>query len=131
MDIEGAEFEAFPDILKHANNITGIAIEIHFDDPVTKTNKAHQINKAIKLLSGIDQKFLLVHLHANNCSPNSFTTQNSKGEISEVLELTYINKSLVDRYDIAKNQSHPSELDITNCLENPDPTFEVLVNNDK
>jgi len=115
MDIEGAEFEALPDVLKFSKNITGIAIEIHF------WRDASDFKKAIELLKLIEQDFILVHLHASNCRNSGFYTKNSTGPISRTLEFSFINKNLVQKYQISKNQTHPSDMDMTIC-----PTIEDL-----
>ena len=120
MDIEGAEYDAFIDILKHVKNITGIALEIHF------FNSLNEYNKAITLLSKLNQKFFLIHVHGNNCCKAKFTTKNSKGYIPKILELTYINKSLVNKANLASNQSHPTTMDLPNYPDKEDLAFEIL-----
>ncbi len=119
MDIEGAEYQAFEDILRHAPDITGIVLEIHF------THRA-QIEKAVRLLSQINQNFLLVHLHGNNCTDTYFSTKRTVGKVPAVLELTYINKQLIKHYHLATEQTHPTSMDMPNCLSKPDVQFEIL-----
>jgi hypothetical protein len=119
MDIEGAEYEAFDDILTHHAKITGIVLEIHFGDQKTT-------DQAIKLLHSLFENFVLLHVHGNNCG-SYFTTKNSIGSIPKVLELTYIHKSLVTNYHLSKNQSHPLEIDMPNNPNQKDCEFEVLV----
>lgn len=120
MDIEGAEYEAFDDILKNSSNVTGIVIEIHF-------MREGEITKAIKLLSNLQKDFILLHVHGNNYQTRrSFAASNVKGLVPKVLELTYINKSLVTKFKVAANQSHPVEgLDMPNNKEYNDCEFMV------
>lgn len=120
MDIEGSEYEAFTDILPHHNNITGIVLEIHFRD--------HERTKqAVRLLSDLGKHFVLLHVHGNNCCVKSgFSTLNSIGVIPDVIELTYINKNLVDKYMLSPDQSHPTSLDMPNRSDQPEAIFNIL-----
>ncbi|MCX7115221.1 MAG: FkbM family methyltransferase [Gammaproteobacteria bacterium] len=117
MDIEGAEYQVFNDILKHAAHITGIVLEIHVDN--------FTLPQAIKLLSALKQQFLLLHVHGNNYAQLYFSSKNATGRIPQVLELTYINKSLVTGYQISKNQSHPLPIDMPNNANQKDVRFTI------
>lgn len=119
MDIEGAEYEAFEGILPYHSSITGIALEIHFHD-------IEATKKALKLLSSLDKNFVLLHVHGNNCCVG-FSTPNSIGKISRVLELSYIHKSLITNYHVAKDQTHPTAIDMPNNIGTPEAEFEVLL----
>lgn len=121
MDIEGAEYEAFEDILKSPFNITAIVIEVHFV-------REGEISKAIKLLSNLQKDFVLLHVHGNNYEKyRSFSAANVKGLVPKVLELTYINKALVTNFKVSDNQSHPVEgLDMPNNRYTEDIEFSVL-----
>ena len=120
MDIEGAEYDVFQDILKHQSNITGIVIEIHFQ------NKS-SIKKAINFLQELQKDFILLHVHGNNNASKRFTSKYAVGEIPQVLELTYINKNLVDHYDVSSNQKHPVDMDMPNVPEKKDDSFEIIL----
>lgn len=119
MDIEGAEYEVFDDILKHKNHITSVVIEVHF-------GSMDQTLKVLNLITELNKDFVLVHLHANNNSIECFSTSNTKGLVPKVLELTYVNKSLVSRYELSENQSHPTELDFPNSDRIADYEFTIL-----
>jgi hypothetical protein len=120
MDIEGSEYEAFTDILPHHQQITGIVLEIHF-------RNHSNTQKAVKLLSNLSKEFVLLHVHANNCCNDpGFTTVNAAGTLSDVIELTYINKALINEYELSDNQSHPTAMDMPNNREKADIEFEVL-----
>lgn len=123
MDIEGAEYDAFEDIYQYSNNITGIVLEIHFNSNI------EQVIDAIKLLTRLDKDFYLIHLNANNCCYDTFTTPNSKGKISKVLELTFINKHLVHHAEISHDQSHPLQIDEINCPMIERFNFEIIAQN--
>lgn len=118
MDIEGAEYDAFEDIYKHADLITGIAMELHFKRP-------EETLKAIRLLAELQKNFLLINVHGNNRAKKFFTTKFSKGDVPKVLELSFINKKLVIKHHIAKEQIVPSPLDMPDNPNKPDVRFEI------
>jgi hypothetical protein len=118
MDIEGAEYDAFPEIIRHQKNITGIVLEIHFDAAKTKD--------ALNLLKYLSKHFVLVHVHGNNCTDLGFSTPNSTGIIPGVIELSYINKALVTSYSLSEDQSHPLMIDQPNCQGKPDSVFTII-----
>ena len=109
MDIEGAEYNALPEILNYAKNITGIVFEIHI------TND-QEIKKAINLLHLINKQFLLIHVHANNFSP-ILISQGFTKKLTNVVELTYINKSLVHKFKATEPKDYYLPIDMPN-----DPT---------
>jgi hypothetical protein len=101
MDIEGAEYNVMEDILKYSKDITGIVLEVHDVDKKSK--------ELLKILYSLDENFILVHVHGNNCSGKV-----RRINLPKVLELTYINKYLVDTYQISSNQKHPLPIDQVN-----------------
>lgn len=119
MDIEGAEYAAFEGIKSYFPNITGIVLEIHFVDD-------SQVSLANTLLDVLLKDFYLVHLHANNCSPGMFQTQHLNGNMSRVVELTFINKNLVTHAALSANQSYPLPGDMENCPTFPPTKFEIV-----
>lgn len=119
MDIEGAEYEVFDDILKHNENITSIVLEIHFGIRGQET-------KALDLITRLNKDFVLVHLHANNCCLEAFVAPNADGFVSKVLELTYVNKRLISKYELHENQSHPTSLDFPNTSGIGDYKFTLI-----
>lgn len=118
MDIEGAEYDAFDDILWHQSNVTGIVLEIHFKDS--------NIERAINLLSKLRQNFVLLHVHGNNCVRQSFEASNVIGKVPYVVELSFINKALIDEHYISRDQTNPTELDLPNCKNVPPHRFEII-----
>ena len=121
MDIEGAEYEAFPDILRHhSKNVTGIVLELHFKSLAS-------IKKAIKLLSDINEEFLLVHVHGNNAGGARFSTQGVSGKIPYLIELTYINRNLITGFEVLANQKHPQAIDMINVPSMPEAEFEIPI----
>lgn len=121
MDIEGAEFDVFDDILRHQENISGFVLELHMNNNPVEVKK---------LLSSIDKSFLLVHVHGNTCCKSekwTFISKYSTRPIPSILELTYVNRDLITSYKVARNQKHPTELDQPNSTEESECKFEILV----
>lgn len=118
MDIEGGEYNSLPEILDHQKNITGIVLELHFC-------ANDELSKALELMQKINKDFLLVHVHGNNYCTDFFETSISKGLIPRVLELTYINRNLVDYYQLSPSQQHPLPIDQRNMPGIPDVAFSI------
>jgi hypothetical protein len=118
MDIEGGEYNSLPEILDHQKNITGIVLEIHFC-------ANNEISKALELMQTINNNFILVHVHGNNYCTDFFKTSMSKGLITRVLELTYINRNLVDYYELSSSQQHPLPIDQRNNPHIHDVLFSI------
>ena len=95
MDIEVAEYEALDEIIQYHENVTGIALEVHYD--------VFSVKKLINLLEKLQKDFVLLHIHGNNNAPSIFAN-NVIGALPSVIELSYINKALVKSYDISDNQ---------------------------
>ena len=76
VDIEGAEYEIVPDILRHAGRITALAVEFHD----TRRERA----TFCTAMAALQQQFEIVHLHGNNCAPMA------PDGLPEVLEVTLV-----------------------------------------
>lgn len=124
MDIEGAEYDGWKGIMPYVQHITGIAMEIHL-------GKEDRLNKAIQLTSDLNKHFYLLNVHGNNCpKPRHATFANIPGSddrLPVLLELTYINKNLVDHAVLSTDQTHPSRLDVPNCPEKPELRFDLTL----
>ena len=109
MDIEGAEYQAFEDIFNHHEQVTGIVLEIHFE------NKLRTLN-ALGLLRNLNKNFYLIHIHGNNCVGSEISSGKIKGSMPRVIELTFINKSLVkvEPFELSTFSS-PTVIDMPNC----------------
>ena len=119
MDIEGAEYDAFDPILARAHQVTGIVLEIHFDGGIK------QIHNAVNLLKKLQKDFLLLHVHGNNCVVKTFTATNIQGTLPKVVELTFVNKSLVNEWVLMADQSFPKSFDSPNCPNKPEYHFQI------
>ncbi len=98
MDIAGAEIEVLPDILKYSDNITGMNLALHIDNP-------QRIIRFIKIMKEVNKKFVLVGRHPLPESIVQDSIMYSKyyrGNVRDyTLELSYINKNLVSRHYIS------------------------------
>jgi len=118
MDIEGAEYEAMQQILEYSDQLTGIALELHI------WNES-MVKDAIDLLERINEQFYLIHIHGNNYAKYIISSDNIKGRMPSILELSFINKNMVQDAKISSNQSHPSNLDRPNCGFRADNIFGI------
>lgn len=118
MDIETYEYSTIPDILRYTPQITGISFEMHFAGD-------QQIPHALRLLQQLQKDFLLVNLHGNNII-RRFQAPNVRGEVPRLLELTYINKNIITRFELSENQKHPTPIDMPSDARFPDREFEIL-----
>lgn len=84
MDIESCEWDVIPTLEPYMKDILCITLEIHW-----LHDKRHH-EKYLKALSLLREKYSLFHIHGNNCA-GTFGPK----KIPQVLELTYISKSLV------------------------------------
>ena len=122
MNMNGAEYDVFSEILKHTEKLTGIVLELH------KLHKSSSVKKAVHLLEEIEKNFVLVHVHGNNIESSTWSAQKvKKGAISTTLELSYINKNLLSSYVLSPHQKSPTSLDMPNLPNHPDIEFELLM----
>ena len=106
MDIEGWEFEWLLQLTQDKlQKIKQIAIEVHGvnDDSwnFKQTDKIDCFNK-------LNEKFYLIHLHGNN-------NGGIQNNIPDVLELTYLNKNVLNYIPEKNKKKLPSNLDYPNC----------------
>jgi hypothetical protein len=119
MDIEGGEYDVMEDILQYASQITGIVLEVHiYHEP--------ELIRSLEMLSSLREKFHLVHIHNNNCTSGKIENSHLTGEMSSVLEITMIHKSLVRECHTPDKISFPTPLDEPNCPYNSD--FKLTIN---
>lgn len=105
IDIEGNEFKIIDDIVKHSAKIVGMAIEFHNTGPLRSAFK--------QAITSLQEKFDLVHLHANNYGPVG------SDNLPEALEITFAIKPQNESRD--KRESLPLPLlDSPNNPQKPD-----------
>jgi hypothetical protein len=111
MDIEGAEYESFEDIIDSLfENIQGIVIELHYLH--TRENRA----KAIKLLRIFDRYLVLIHVHGNN---NAKVFRLAGKKVPDVIECAYISRKYVSSKQISRER-FPTVLDRPNQKDSAD-----------
>ena len=96
MDIEGAEHRVIPEMLRHADRISGIAIEFHDCDLLWE--------HFITLIDRLREQFVIVHTHGNNWGPLIEGTA-----IPRALEVSFAHRSLVSDAETARpnDRSYP------------------------
>ncbi|MDP1614437.1 MAG: hypothetical protein Q8L68_01430 [Methylococcales bacterium] len=119
MDIEGNEYTSMPDVLEHSSYITGITFEIHFFEE-------DQLPLALHLLQQMQKDFILVHVHGHNYCSRFIMNQVS--EIPRIIELSYVNKQLIQHAHLAEDQKHPTALDMPIDPSRPEIFFEIGLN---
>lgn len=90
MDIEGSEYRVIDDVLTHSSRVSCMAIEFHDTQPFRSVFE-EKIKK-------IQEKYSIVHLHANNCAGIGVDG------LPEVLEITFL------RNELLNSESHRSLL---------------------
>lgn len=106
IDIEGSEYRIIDSIVKHANKISGIAIEFHETDPLRPV--------FISAIKKLQKKFKIVHFHANN-----FGGYAGDG-LPETPEITFINNK-INIKTFGKRKTLPLDnLDASNGPLRPD-----------
>ena len=92
LDIEGSEWDIFPEILTNIGHFSGIAIETHLLD-----SKGKNLEQMVRNFSS--SGMLLVHVHPNNnggyCKDNY---------LPKLLELTFIQSTLLTKKELSKEK---------------------------
>jgi len=90
MDIAGSETEVIPDLVKYANNITGMTISVRIAD-------FKKIKLLLEQLPLIEKDFILVYrnLLIAECDTN-YKCKYMAPNFSTGINLTYINRNLID-----------------------------------
>lgn len=103
MDVAEADVVALPEIVKNADKITGFNIALHI-------RNADAIIERLPILDSINEKFVLVSRNTlsfeTSFSDKLINSKYYKGMIVDgILYLSYINKDLVDKYEISNIQN--------------------------
>ena len=113
VDIETYEFDIIDEIIKFQDSFVAIAIELHLIDKYSSETKY--------FIESLNQKFALVHFHANNYDPEKGTS------FSPIIELSFLNRKYILSDEKLIYQTLPIEtLDSPSVPNNPDiiPVFE-------
>jgi len=127
IDTEGAEYDFFEntDIDELANRVCGMVIEFHF------FNRKEILDKFLSLLSKINNRFLICHVHGNNYGGTSDYEYNGQPYIMpHFLEISFVNKNSIEAYGVEKSEFPDQRLDVKNELSKPehDLAFLKLIN---
>jgi hypothetical protein len=99
IDIEGYELEYFARVINDffKDNVLGILVEVHFIE------KSENQKKFLRLLENLKDNYLLNHIHGNNyCNPCVFDIGETY-DIPRVLECTFVNRKIVDNYQLSRD----------------------------
>lgn len=119
IDIESDEYPFFlqTDIDKMKSNVMGIIIEFHWINI-----QQNQID-LIKILHKLGSDFILFHIHGNNWGGQLLFEEM---QIPNVLELSFINRKFIGKYE-PDNQYYPIKgLDVANRVIVPDYDLSFL-----
>jgi hypothetical protein len=101
MDIEGSEYEIIDDLIANADKINVIAAEFHFLD-----SKNAQFNT---FFDKVLQHFHVVHIHGNN-----FGAYRSSIDFPETVEITLVNRKLLEDVEPSTKNYPVTGLDFPN-----------------
>ena len=107
IDIEGGEYDYFEqvDLTLFKSGVVGLLLEVHHIQ-VPENRKRLE-----KILRKLTDDFILCHIHGNNWGE----LWSFKGQLIPVtLELTFINRNVVERYEIDSTEYPIEGLDIPN-----------------
>lgn len=79
-DIEGAEYEFIPELVKYAKHVTGIVFEMHWCN-----NNFQRFAQAMQLLN---TEYKVVHFHGNSYTPNGWYG------LTDAMEVSLVRKDL-------------------------------------
>lgn len=119
IDIEGGEYNIFNNLFLE-NNIIGLIIEIH------DLHYPEYRKKMIELLKNNFKNMLLFHVHGNSWGGyfDLAITETDPPIVVKnfphVLELSFINKNIVNNYSIDNSRFPINELDTSNRQDQPD-----------
>ena len=96
MDIEGAEYDVILNSRDLLDNVNCIVMEFHALDK--------NWSKFEKVVNLLQRKFVVAHVHGNNCAPLISGT-----EVPEALEITWLNRALSPADLVPSQLSYPVE----------------------
>lgn len=120
IDIEGAEYDYLlqTDISKLSTFTNGISLEIHWIDDTNNRNKF------IQVMDKLSSYYTLCHIHGNNWGG---VWQYEGFDVPKVLELSFINKKLVEIEEDDNETAYPIEgLDVPNNPNQKDYLLEFI-----
>ncbi len=108
MDVEGAEYDLLPDMMRGARHIAGMVVELH--------ECGDRWDDFAAAMDAFAPSFAIVHLHGNNSSPLIPGT-----DVPLVMEVTVVNRALLPAVLAPSTASYPrAGLDRPNDRGRPD-----------
>ncbi len=98
MDIESSEYDILEDIIKQQSKINGLAIEFH--------NTKQLWNEFNYIVDELKKYYEIIHVHGNNCCGYVPGT-----EIPNLVEITFLKRSLMDSQEINSQNNFRYPLD--------------------
>ncbi|MCR5260974.1 MAG: hypothetical protein K6C94_03975 [Candidatus Gastranaerophilales bacterium] len=121
MDIAGAEIEVLPEILKYADNLTGMSVVIRLES-------TDRLIKFRDILKQFDKDFILIARNGiRDESVDNCKCAYVKNEFSNAISLTYINKKFADEKHLPLKQtnSEPKEYLQINDIFHAFPEYSI------
>lgn len=126
MDVAEGDAAVLPEIIKNVDKITGFNLAMHIRTP-------YQIIERKPLLDEINKNFILVSrntLSTNDRPEKYYDSKYYQGKISDgVIYFSYINKNLVDKYEISNTQNtdkYYTKKKVTNLFDIEDVPFQDI-----
>jgi hypothetical protein len=94
MDVEGAEYDTLPGIMRYLEKINGMVIEFH--------NLMKYEKKFIKLRDELLDEFYIIHVHGCN-----FDRLIENTNIPNTMEITFINKKMINGNITLSKKNYP------------------------
>jgi len=118
MDIEGWEWLVIPSAKNVLNKFAQIIIEFHFAIDLPFTDFIHRQKLILDTLKTLNEDFVCVHIHANNCALQPWFDI----EFPRFFEVTYVRRDLVTVMT-PETVAYPTEYDFPNASHRPDMTL--------
>ena len=94
IDIEGCEWNILNEDFKYIDNFSQILLEFHL--PLNVMQLLQMENYIDKVFNLLNQKFICVHVHGNNCPLQPWLDVN----FPRIFELTYVRKDLIKHSEV-------------------------------
>lgn len=122
IDVEGCEYEFFnnTNIGEIAKIVSCVTIEFHsLDLDLTR-------NEFLNIVKNLNEFFYICHIHGNNWGKHfKCDYQNKEFDFPKVLEITFINKNIVNECKVDLSH-YPNELDNPNNVDAPELSHDIF-----
>lgn len=118
MDIEGWEWVVLPTSKHVLKNFAQIIVEFHFSIDLPSNHFEERQRQILETLRSLDEDFVCVHVHANNCVLQPWFDIN----FPRFFEVTYVRRDLVTDGS-PETEPYPTEHDYPNNSSKPEMTL--------